>query len=186
MAVKTFGSEVLSSSDVNTYLANSGLVYVTSADLGGATTVTISNCFTSAYRDYRVIIAGQSNNGSAFDMTIQFTVGGTPNGSNSYVSNIMFNTHVGGPSRSYTGLTTTGYCGITANPTFSNAIDIYAPQTAFYTSWSGMGNGFGSTTAVIGQWYGNFNGTTQFDGLQITAQGQTMTGTITIMGYRKA
>jgi hypothetical protein len=47
-----------------------------------------------------------------------------------------------------------------------------------------MGNGFGSSTATIGQWVGNFNATTQFDGAQFGASGNALTGTIKIYGYR--
>ena len=56
MAVKTFGSEILTSSDVNTYLTNAGLVYV------GAGTISASNSFdvtgfSSTYRYYRLVMS---------------------------------------------------------------------------------------------------------------------------------
>lgn len=65
MAVKTFTSgEVLTASDTNTYLANAGLVYITSASFSAATSVNVNNCFTSTYRDYRLIIIVSSSSAS--------------------------------------------------------------------------------------------------------------------------
>lgn len=60
MAVKTFSvGELATSADVNTYLANAGLVYVTSTTIGSAvSSVTVSNCFSSTYDNYRITIAG--------------------------------------------------------------------------------------------------------------------------------
>ena len=59
MAVKTFTTaEVLTSADTNTYLANSGWVYVTSVDFAGNTATNIDGCFTSTYDTYQVVING--------------------------------------------------------------------------------------------------------------------------------
>ena len=57
MAIKTFTTgEVLTASDTNTYLANAGLVYVTSVTVGtGVTTVSVSSCFTSTYDSYEIL-----------------------------------------------------------------------------------------------------------------------------------
>ena len=51
MSVKTFTTETLTSADTNTYLANSGLVYITQATMTGAT-VSIQGCFSATYDSY--------------------------------------------------------------------------------------------------------------------------------------
>ena len=63
MAIKTFtAGEVLTAADTNTYLANSGLVYVTSATIGtSVASVTLTNAFNSTYDNYRIIISGGAN-----------------------------------------------------------------------------------------------------------------------------
>jgi hypothetical protein len=60
MAIKTFTTgEVLTASDTNTYLANSGLVYVGQTTTGSAvTTITLDNIFTSTYNAYKIVMAG--------------------------------------------------------------------------------------------------------------------------------
>jgi len=79
MAIKTFTTgEVLTASDTNTYLANSGLVYVTSTTVGsGVSSVTISNCFSSTYDNYRITYAGgvSSASGSGYLQLSGITTG---------------------------------------------------------------------------------------------------------------
>ena len=70
MAIKTFTTgEVLTAADTNTYLANSGLVYITSVSLAGATAaspVAITSCFSSTYTNYRIVVSNFINSTAAF------------------------------------------------------------------------------------------------------------------------
>lgn len=64
MAIKTFTTgEVLTASDTNTYLTNSGLVYVSSGSFSNAATVDVTG-FTSTYKAYRVMFAPYRHSGS--------------------------------------------------------------------------------------------------------------------------
>jgi hypothetical protein len=86
MAVKTFTSEILTSSDTNTYLANSMATFINeTAITAGASTVTVSNAFNASYDRYKIVI---STNASAAGGTQGFVL--TPNGSNTgnYTSGI--------------------------------------------------------------------------------------------------
>jgi hypothetical protein len=58
MAIKTFTTgEVLTASDTNTYLANSGLVYVGAGTLSLTTSATnVTGVFSSTYKQYRVLL----------------------------------------------------------------------------------------------------------------------------------
>jgi hypothetical protein len=78
MAYKLFTSgEVLTSSDTNTFLANSMATFVNeTAITAGASTVTVSNCFTSSYDRYKIVI---STNASAAGGSQGY--GLSPNGS---------------------------------------------------------------------------------------------------------
>lgn len=65
MAIKTFTDNIsLPASDINTYLGNAGLVYITSGALSTATT-NFQGCFTPTYKNYRVIIEGLSVSASS-------------------------------------------------------------------------------------------------------------------------
>lgn len=74
MAIKTFtAGEVLTASDTNTYLANSGLVYVSGASVSNVTTIDVTG-FTTGYSQFRVIMnlaRHSSVGGSTVTMTLR-------------------------------------------------------------------------------------------------------------------
>ena len=183
MAIKTFTvGEVLTASDTNTYLANAGLVYVTSTTVGSAvSSVTVSNCFSSTYDNYKIIWQG-----------------GTCSASGSgYVQ--------------LSGITTSVYYGVLMFYNLAAAAYGAAPDNPS-TSWRYIGGGsskFGSmnfdicapnlaTRKTIQAWYsregysGSYTGwvdsTSSATGFTIgNVDWGTMTGgTITVYGYRKA
>jgi hypothetical protein len=82
MAVKTFAvGELATSADVNTYLTNAGLVYVTQVSPTAASTIAVSNCFSSTYDNYKVIVTPVIS-ASASDIRIKLRSGGTPSSVN--------------------------------------------------------------------------------------------------------
>lgn len=64
MAIKTFtAGSVLTAADTNTYLANGGLVFVKSQAVGtGVATQQVTNAFSAAYENYRILITGVDSN----------------------------------------------------------------------------------------------------------------------------
>ena len=58
MAIKTFTSgSVLTAADTNTYLTNSGLVYIAQGELTSSTaSLTFNDVFSSTYDNYRIVI----------------------------------------------------------------------------------------------------------------------------------
>jgi hypothetical protein len=74
MAVKTdwAAGDVLTAAQVNTYLANSGLVFVTSVEIpGGTTYVSVPSAFSATYDDYVIKVSGL-NIATSGDLSIQF------------------------------------------------------------------------------------------------------------------
>jgi hypothetical protein len=185
MAIKTFTTgEVLTASDTNTYLANSGLVFVATANANSGTTLAIANVFSSTYENYKIVLSDVRLTGAAFT-TFQFT--GT-------TSNYLF----GRLEVPYNGATTLGRGGsgagtlaswdLLVGTTTSNggSWDIFGPNLAQQTSYTGSspdprtGGSFGT------QYEGGIQtDSTQFTGLTITA-GATITNmNCTVYGYRK-
>lgn len=60
MAIKTFtAGMVLTAADTNTFLANSGLVFVKSQTVGtGVSSQQVTNAFSATYENYRILITG--------------------------------------------------------------------------------------------------------------------------------
>lgn len=183
MAVKTFGSEVLTSGDVNTYLANSGLVYVKSQTVGsGVSTVTVSSAFSSTYDNYRIIYQGGGGSAGLY-LTLQ--LGSTTSGyfaslfGSAYASGAFIGIGINnGANFSYAGLASTNYATM--------SVDLFGPNTARVTNMSSNWT-FNLTSTGYSIFMGEEASTTQHTAFTIgTSSGTISGGTITVYGYRKA
>jgi hypothetical protein len=190
MAIKTFTTgEVLTASDTNTYLANSGLVYIDTKTLATATTDFIG-CFTNTYDNYRIVITSPQVSAAA-DIYFRLLDGTTPIATDySYVSlgaNILGtiqNTFGGATNEGYTGWTTTA--GGVGTDIGGLVFDIQNPFKAKRTMFTGSVMAYQTNwkhaTCSISQGNG-----TAYSGLRITTlTAATLTGTATMYGYRKA
>jgi hypothetical protein len=193
MAIKTFTTgEVLTAADTNTYLANSGLVYITSQSLTTSAT-NVVGCFTSAYTNYRVVIDSMSVSAAA-DIYFRLLSGTTPASGANY-DYAMYSVNAIGTSANVTAAADTyGFSGISitgagvGGTVFASAsLDVFMPQLNLRTPV------FANAIGVIGGTYGSRSGMSVhatagvYDGIRIdTRSAVTMTGTITVYGYRKA
>jgi hypothetical protein len=188
MAVKTFTTgEVLTAADTNTYLANSGLVYVTSQTIGSAVgSVTVSNCFSSTYDNYKIMIQGGS---ASSTLTMRFQLGAST--TTYYDALIYVQTNATTTVKATGSDGTNGYwdnCGI-ADSTRGMYLfmEIQNPNVATYTTAQcqyayafGSDGYVGTNTCVHAT-------ATAYTGFTVALSSGTMTGgTITVYGYRKA
>ena len=189
MAIKTFTSgEVLTASDTNAYLNNGGLVYITQATGSATNTLSINNCFTSTYQNYKVIIT-QSAISSTVTMNIRFRVGGSDDttANTQYMANTA--TEAGGSSvlaGANQAQLTLGFVG-TASPNAGSVIDIFSPQVAARTWGTTQRYEFDSVNYVARS--GSFvkDEVTSYDGLTLfAASAATFTATVYVYGYRNS
>lgn len=180
MAIKQFTTgEVLTASDTNTYLANSGLVFIKEVTVGNAVaSVTITDVFSSTFDVYEIILNNIDFSGTN-DVRFNFDDAAT-NYNWSYMQ------------MSYSSTTITGYraqtqansvigIGGTSNDT-NLTLTVRGPNLAARTTYSVHQN-TDSYTNVGG---GNQDATTQHTKFKISTSGTSMTGgTITVYGYRK-
>ena len=183
MAVKTFATgEVLTASDTNTYLNNGGLVYVTSTTIGTAvSSVTVSNCFSSTYDTYRIVVA---NVGASASASIGFRIGTVSTGIYYGTWNYALYT---ASSQTVAGINAaTQFVFIltdSGGPGTFSSFDIVNPYTTSYKMLFGSyyGRGYGGT------FQGTCNSGTSQTGFTLVAETGTLTGgTVTVYGYRKA
>ena len=184
MAVKTFSvSEVLTASDTNTYLANSGLVYVTSATVGtGVSSVAIASCFNSTFDNYFILCSGITY--SVGDTTLSIKPDGVSTAN--YFGGGYFQQYGVATITPFTlsASTAGGAIGITSTVPATNAADIFAPYLAQQTKFVGRQSLGASYTA---QYQSILATTGSYTGFTLLPAGGTMTGgTITVYGYRKA
>ena len=181
MAIKTFTTgEVLTAADTNTYLANSGLVYVTSATAGTAvSTLTVSSCFSTTYDSYRIIINGGTASASGNNMLFQ--LGGITG--SVYETGGSFTTY-GSATLSGFGnaATTTWLIGFFGLNNTAVTMDVINP---FLAKQKGM-NTVSSATFNY-SFTGQCTSATSATGFTLTPAAGTFTGqTVTVYGYRKA
>lgn len=182
MAVKTFTTgEVLTASDTNTYLNNGGLVYISSAIVPSSpaqSSIVVTNCFSSTYDNYRIILQGGTCSTGGVSSRIVF--GSTTTG---YYGSQPYWTAAGGSGANPINNGAYLYCGSQDTGGWGFTLDVLGPYTATYTQISGFSAGGSAVTINMGY----LANTTSYTGFTVNPGAGTFTGgTITIFGYRKA
>jgi len=190
MAIKTFTTgEVLTAADTNTYLANSGLTYITSQSATSGTLISISNCFTSTYRNYRVFV--NCTVGTSGSMQMRYQTAGTADVASNYRWARFYgnadNTAYGQTGQVSGTEVTMGQ--LNANIPQGFIYDVFNPQEALVTGTSVAP--YIEPTASLGTLYLGFsasskNTTSQYDGIVHYFPGTISAATVTVYGYRKA
>ena len=164
------------------YTHSSGLVYVTGASFSAAASVSVNNCFTSAYRNYRIIVEGAGSlSGGAF-VDWRFRVGGADNSTNNYfysyntVDASSTETNVGAGSQ------TAFRIGNAASIGFGFDITVTSPQLAATHTINTLFSSAGSAIGITGRAGGTFNTATSFDGFSLLPASGTITGTYRVYG----
>ena len=179
MAIKTFTTgEVLTAADTNTYLANSGLVFVKSQTIGtGVSSVTVSSAFSSTYDNYKIVISGGASS-VVNPLIVQFGATAT-----AYYYSLIYASYAGAvAAASGSNVASIFYIGTAAVSGISASFEVGAPNLATVTTVAS--SYFDATNA--GHMSGYLNNTTQYTGFTVGPTGGTLTGgTITVYGYRK-
>jgi len=165
----------------------SGLTYITQATPSAVSSISINNCFTSAYENYKIVmnlsaIVADGNIG------LRLRVGGVDTSTN-YVSQrlgangavVFAGANVLGTDEMYI------LSGISAEPrTSAVAFDMFAPQLATDTTCV---THFGALDVINGSplilTWNSQNSNTAFDGFTLISTAN-MTGTIRVYGYQNS
>jgi hypothetical protein len=158
---------------------SSGWTKVTSSAFSAQTAVSVNNCFTSTFKNYRVLINFTCS--ASDQLRMRFRVSGADNTTSNYnyawqYQNLGTGTaNVGLQNGTYLYLqdTVTGALG------HFYTLDIADPQTSSHT----MLNGHTIWNTYFANAGGYFNAGTVFDGLTIYPAAGNITGTISIYGY---
>jgi hypothetical protein len=181
MAIKTFTTgELLTAADTNTYLANSGLVYVKSQTIGAAVgSVVVPDAFSTTFDNYLVTIDGGVSSSAQL---VSLQLGSKTTNYKTQLNYASFNNtpaalgSTAASSFTYTATATTS--GI--NGYINILTPFLAKNTLIQSVWS--------SPSEAGTFTGNTADTTSYTAFTlIIGGGANMTGgTITVYGYRKA
>jgi hypothetical protein len=190
MAIKTFTTgEVLTAADTNTYLANSGLTYITQASATSGSTLSVNNCFSSTYSNYRILVDNYQPANAGRSLNIRMRVGGSD--STSDYSHAFAGVYTDGTS---TNATVTNFdkaeIGMfnSANtvPFGSSSIDMFGPNRAertYMTISAILYNGqFGTRFGLA-----EHNLTTAYTGFTLLpSSGDFLNVRVWVYGYRNS
>jgi hypothetical protein len=180
MAIKTFTTgEVLTASDTNTYLANSGLVFVKQETVGTTVaSVAVANAFSATYENYKITYSGGASSAAT---VLDVTLTGSTNG---HYAVMFYNPYAGGASNAVYSNNRANWThaggGVASNPYLN--IELQMPFLAKPTFIVGNYADAANTGMITGYQ----SQATSFTGFTITPAAGTLTGgTITVYGYRK-
>ena len=195
MAVKTFTTgEVLTAADTNTYLANSGLVYISDTAFSASSAVNVSNVFSSTYENYRIMISWLQNTSPAnLTMKLRDSGGDISTNYGSNMSGQYYNSGVStfaGYNNTANETQTSIFIGQSAATYYGYTLfDIFSPNLAVATVGQGQfyaSNASATLTRVTT--FASFRHTaaTACTGFSLIPSAGTITGNVRLYGYRQA
>lgn len=182
MAIKTFtAGSVLTAADTNTYLANSGLVYITKKSFTTGTW-DCSSIFTDTYKDYLLIANCSTAPAGAQIVEARLMNGATPTtGGTDYKFYELGHTW-GGTADATPGTGGAYWFGFRSTSYWMGTMTIQSPKVAAFTVFqTGQIDSAQSVTSR-----GVHTAATAYDGIQFKVASGSMTGDITVYGYRQA
>jgi len=185
MAIKTFTTgEVLTSADTNTYLANSGLVYI-GAYTATAATLFIDGCFTSTYSNYFITFQSTSVTTTG-SFQFKLRASGTANSANYYYGGLQYYTTIGATTQQGSNDAAMIFSAASGSAMTYSTIQVSMPAVAQPTSIIIDSSSYFSNYA--GASIRGYHGlSTAYDGFELTMNtGATIAGTLRIYGIRQA
>jgi len=189
MAIKTFvASEVLSAADTNSYLANSGLVYIAAGTATAQNRLNIPSCFSATYTNYRVEVENLTHS-TANNLIMRLSISGTDTTGSAYYTQ---RGEVNGGA--ITGISITASSAIF--PTYANSsagsfvtlsFDVFKPFVATPTTVAGQCSRVDATTGLYAvSFSGLQSDSTSFDGISLVGNTGNITCVMRVYGYRQA
>jgi hypothetical protein len=182
MAIKTFTDlTTLPASDINTYLANSGLVYIASLPMGSGG-ASFDNVFTSEYDHYKIVMSDMRVASTTF-FFLRFRAGGTDSATSYYFAGVFRLFSGGGGDEG--GNNVSNFALGTCSPTIPTAgvVEIQNPRLAQTTTFQRINSNFDAGVYAAG----NHQQSVAYDGFSVIPNATTFVGgRVTCYGYRKA
>jgi len=159
---------------------------------GTCTSVSVNDCFSSTYQNYRIIFNITSTTATT-SFGLRMRVSGSDNSSSNYYYCSMVGRQDSATAAFTTigsnGAQTTGYVpvrGENATSNSSGSVDIYNPFETGYTSWVGLGSQPNSTNGMwMQQSFNTMTVTTSYTGFTLyPADAGNATGFIRVYGYK--
>ena len=179
------GVSIFYPSAVTAATVSSGLTLIATATATAVSSISVDNCFTSTYENYRIVFAQTDATAATNqDLKMRLRVAGTDTTSN-YSNTVVEGVSSFGVSVDPAGTDEWYLSGMNGTgKTTSVSIDVYRPQTAQITGFNGQYQYRNVSPALtIGLSTGVQKDATQFDGFSLLFSGTDFTGIARVYGY---
>lgn len=162
--------------------SGSGLEFITSEAFTDVASVSLDDCFTSDYVNYRVIVRITTMLGTAA-VGYRFRASGSDDTASNY--RYATSVHAGGAWTNARTLDVSSgvFTTVTGSLNYDIVQDIFAPQLTERTGTSGT---FSTRGTLVTLAQTGFSAATSFDGISIIPTTGNITGKIYVYGYREA
>jgi hypothetical protein len=166
----------------------SGLTFISATTISAAATVSVNNCFTSTYDNYRLLFQPTAATGADGLITMRLRLSGTDATTNYIGERLGASSATAFASNNPAGTDELllGYIETTVPTLFVSSVDIFAPALARATVTTSITGSIGATSLLTLQIYSAHTSATAYDGFTILTSGTTVSGTIYLYGYAKA
>lgn len=187
VAIETLGDDIDASLFSITGGKNVGFVHLNSTNFSASSGVAINNIFTSTYQSYKIVISNLSCASSSQTIVLRLRASGTNSTTGYYYSG--FYSYTPGSVLVFSGAANNPYFEIaTANQTHKTGsiFELQNPFLAVATGVQGQRAWWDGSNVSSFTHNGVHTPTTSYDGFEIAPFGSTMTGTVSVFGYRSA
>lgn len=159
-----------------------GLVLVASASFTAQASVSVDDCFSGAYDNYLLLarITGSSNQG----IRVRMRAAGTDDSSANYGHQYLIVAVASVTGAQSAGQTSMRFGQVNTSP-FQFHVLFGSPAAAVATAIDSSSS-YIASAVTLEKWAGAHNVSTAYDGFTVYPDSGTITGTLSIYGYRKA
>jgi len=189
MSIKSFSlGEVLTAADTNSYLTNSGLVYVATGTATATNRLNIPSCFSATYTNYRVEVDNLTHS-TANNLIMRLSISGTDTSTLGYYTQ---RNETNGGAISAVSLTASSaifptYANSSAGSFVTLSFDVFKPFVATPTTVAGQCSRVDATTGLYAvSFSGLQSDNTSFDGISLVGNTGNITCVMRVYGYRQA
>ena len=163
-------------------VTGAGLDLITTQSFSAVSSVSINNCFSGDYDNYRVLVFSTTASG-AVDLRFRMRTGGADDTSANYSNQFLDGTNTTVSAARLTGQTL-GVIGSSSTSGGWVSIDVYRPFIAAATCLSSV-SAFGATGPGATIYSAAHNVATSYSSITFLPGSSTLTGSVSVYGYKK-
>lgn len=161
------------------------LVLITTQSFSAISSLSVNNCFSSTYQNYRIVVDYIGTNSGTVNPQFRFRSNGIDLSTAIYYEHALYNaSSSSAPAGAYTPTSTFWAVGNIGDNASCSIIDLFNPYVAKNKTQLSTNVGSGSSTAYYATRGGFCINQGIYDGFSLTPASGSMTGTLRVYGYR--